>query len=436
MAILDSVLASETNTRLAMATLDGVVAVEKNTHRAMATLDSVLATEKNTHRAMATLDGVLATDSEEHSQRYGDTRWRAGYRQWRTLTALWRHSMACWLQTVKNTYRAMATLGGVLAKDSEVHLPRYGDTRWRAGYRQWLFTALWRHSMACWLQTVKNTYRAMATLDGVLTTDSEEHLPRYGDTRWRAGYRQWLFIALWRHSVACWLQTVKYTYRAMATLGGVLATDSEEHLPRYGDTRWRAGYRQWRTLTALWRHSMACWLQTVKNTYCAMATLGGVLTTDSEEHLPRYGDTRWRAGYRQWRTLTALWRHSVACWLQTVMNTYRAMATLDGVLATDSDEHLPLYGDTRWRADCQIKQRRTVWRMTHLNHNDVPLQSETCNIMLFTSKTYVFLLSVTLYDIIRIIIRRYSLIYIYLLTCPTHQLSSISKSHINIVPSE
>ena len=298
---------------------------------------------------MATLDGVLATNSD-YSPRYGDTRWRAGYTQW-LFTALWRHSMACWLQTVTNTHRAMATLCGVLAKDSEEHLPRYGDTRWRAGYKQWLFTALWRHSMACWLQTVKNTYRAMATLGGVLATDSEEHspamatlsdvlateseehLPRYGDTRWRAGYRQWRTLtALWRHSVACWLQKVKNTHRAMATLSDVLASDSEEHLPRYGDTRWRAGYRQWRTLTALWWHSVACWLQTVKNTYRAMATLDGVLATDSEEHLPRYGDTWWRASYRQWRTLTALWRHSMACWLQTVKITYRAMATFDGVL--------------------------------------------------------------------------------------------------------
>ena len=305
---------------------------------------------------MATLDGVLATDSD-YSPRYGDTRWRAGYRQWLTLTALWRHSVACWLKTVKNTYRAMATLGGVLATDSEEHspamatlsdvlateseehLPRYGDTRWRAGYRQWrTLTALWRHSVACWLQTVKNTHRAMATLSGVLASDSEEHLPRYGDTRWRAGYRQWRTLtALWRHSMACLLQTVKNTYRAMATLGGLLATDSEEHLPRYGGTRWRAGYRQWRTLTALWRHSIACWLQTVKNTYRSMATLDGVLATDSDEHLPRYGDTRWRAGYRQWRTLTALWRHSMTCLLQTEKNTYRAMATLCGVLATDCD---------------------------------------------------------------------------------------------------
>ena len=165
--------------------------------------------------------------------------------------------------------------------------------------------------MACWLQTV-TIHRAMATLDGVLATNSD-YSPRYGDTRWRAGYRQWLFTALWRHSMACWLQTVTNTHRAMATLGGVLAKDSEEHLPRYGDTRWRAGYRQWRTLT-------------------------------------RYGDTQWRAGYREWRTLTALWRHSVACWLQTVKNTYRAMATLGGVLATDSEEHSPCYGDTQWRA--------------------------------------------------------------------------------------
>ena len=188
----------------------------------------------------------------------------------------------------------------------------------------------------------------MATLGGMLATDSEEHLPLYGDTRWRACYRQWRTLtALWRHSVACWLQTVKNTYSAMVTLGSVLATDSEEHLPRYGGTRWRAGNRQWRTLTTLWRHSVACWLQIVKNTYRAMATLGGVLATDSEEHLPLYGDTRWRACYRQWRTLTALWRHSVACWLQTVNNTYRAMAALGGVLATDSEEHLQRYGDTR-----------------------------------------------------------------------------------------
>ena len=332
---------------------------------------------------MSALGGVLATDSEEHLPRYGDTRWRAGYKQWRTLNALWRHSVACWLQTLKNTYRAMEALGGVLATDSEEHLPRYDDTRWRAGYKQWrTLTALWRHSMAWWLQTEKNTYRSMATLGGVLATDSEEHLQRCGDTRWRAGYRQWRTLtALWRHSVACLLQTVKNTYRAMATLGGMLATDSEEHLPLYGDTRWRACYRQWRTLTALWRHSVACWLQTVKNTYSAMATLGSVLATDSEEHLPRYGGTRWRAGNRQWRTLTtlwrhsvacwlqivknttALWRHSVACWLQTVKNTYRSMATLDGVLATDSEEHLPRYGDTRWLAG--YRQWRTLtalWR--------------------------------------------------------------------------
>ena len=369
----------------------------KNTYRAMATLGGVLATDSEEHSpAMATLSDVLATESEEHLPRYGDTRWRAGYRQWRTLTALWRHSVACWLQTVKNTHRAMATLDGVLATDSEEHSPRYGDTRWRAGYKKWLFTALWWHSVACWLQKV-TIHRTMAALGGVLATDSEEHLPRYGDTRWRAatdseehsprygdtrwraGYKKWLFTALWWHSVACWLQKVTI-HRDMVTLGGVLATDSEEHLPRYGDTRWRAGYRQWRTLTALWRHSVACWLQKV-TIHRTMATLGGVLATDSEEHLPRYGGTRWRAGYRQWRTLTALWRHSVACWLQTVKNTYRAIATLGGVLATNSEEHLPRYGalggvlatdseehlarygDTRWRAG--YKQWRTLtalWR--------------------------------------------------------------------------
>ena len=102
---------------------------------------------------MATLDGVLAADSEEHSQRYGDTRWRAGYRQWLTLTALWRHSMACWLQTLTNTHRAMATLDGVLATEQRTY-----------------------RAMATLdgvVASEENTYRAMATLDGVLATDSD-----------------------------------------------------------------------------------------------------------------------------------------------------------------------------------------------------------------------------------------------------------------------
>ena len=205
--------------------------------------------------------------------------------------------MACWLQTV-TIHRTMATLDGVLATNSD-YSPRYGDTRWRAGYRQWLtLTALWRHSMACWLQTVKNTYPL-----------------------WRHSIACWLQTVnnthpLWRHSVTCWLQRVKNTYRAMATLDGVLATDSEEHSQRYGDTRWRAGYRQWLTLTALWRNSMACWLQTVTNTHRAMATLDGVLATEQR-------------AYRAMATLDGV--------VASEENTYRVMATLDGVLATDND---------------------------------------------------------------------------------------------------